>query len=69
MREVDLAMEEVSGGREGFRDVGKHVGHRLIDARPVGAAVDPLAILRKGREVDGVGRSVPAKVGKFGAVA
>ena len=65
MREVDLAMEEVGGGREGFGDVGEHVSHLFVDASPVGAAVNPLAILGKGGEVDGVGCAVPAEVGKF----
>ena len=53
-------MEEVSGGREGFGDVGEHVGHCLIDAGPVRAAVDPLAILGEGGEVDCFGCAVPA---------
>jgi hypothetical protein len=69
MWEVNLAIEEVSGGREGFGDVGKHVNHRLVDASPVGTAVDPLAILGKSGEVDGVGCVIPAEVGEFGAVA
>jgi hypothetical protein len=65
MREVALAMEEVSGGRESFGDVGEHVLHRLVDASPIRAAVQPFAILHEGGEVDGLGGAVPAKVGKF----
>jgi len=68
MREVDLTMEEVSGGGKGFWDVGEHVGHCLVDTSPVGAAVKPFAILGEGGEVEGVGCAVPAKVGKFCSV-
>jgi hypothetical protein len=61
-------MEEVSGGREGFEDVGEHVGHCLIDAGPVRAAVDPLTILGEGGEVDGFGCAIPAEVCQFRSV-
>jgi hypothetical protein len=43
--EVDLAMEEIGGVGDGFRNVGKHVDHGLVDAGTISAAVDPLAIL------------------------
>ena len=55
-------MEEVGGGGEGLGDVGEHVCHGLIDGGPVCAAVDPLAVLCKGGEVDGFSGAVPAEV-------
>jgi hypothetical protein len=45
MWEVYFAMEEVSRLGEGFRYVGEHVHHGLVDARPVWAAIDSPAIL------------------------
>ena len=68
MREIDFAVEEVSGGREGLRDVGEHVGHSFVDASPVGAAVDPLAILSESGGVDGFGCVISAKVCLFCSV-
>ena len=43
-------------------DVGEHVHHHFIDASPVLAAVEPLAILSEGGELEGFGFVVPAKV-------
>jgi hypothetical protein len=62
MWEVNLMMDEVSGGRDGLRDVGKHVSHRIFDASSVWAAVDPLAVLGECGEVDGFGCMIPAEV-------
>ena len=52
MWEVDLMLEEVGRQGEGLRDVAEHVHHGLVDTGTVRAAVDPLAILREGREVE-----------------
>ena len=41
-------MKEVSGGGEGLRYFGEHVGHVLIDASSVRVAVDPFSILGEG---------------------
>jgi hypothetical protein len=68
MREIDFAVEEVGGGREGLRDVGEHVGDSFVDASPVGAVVDPLAIFSESGEVDGFGCAIPAKVCQFCSV-
>ena len=69
MREIDLAMEEVGGGGEGLGSVGKHACHGFIDTGPVQAAVNPLAALRKGWEVERLGSSISAKVGESCSVA
>ena len=69
MREVDLAVEEVRGLGEGFRDIGEHVHHGLVDTRPVRVAVQPLAVLGERREVDGLGNAVPAEVGQLRSIA
>jgi hypothetical protein len=69
MWEIDLVMEEVDEGREAFGDVGEHVGNCFIDASPVGAAIDPLAILGVVGEMKGCSCVVPAEVGKFCTVA
>jgi hypothetical protein len=45
MREVNLAMEEISGVGEGLGDVGEQVRHGLVHAGPVRAVVNPFAIL------------------------
>ena len=58
--QADLMLEEISGGGEGLSDVGEHVHHGIIDARPIHAAVDPLATLCKGGEVEGFSDLVPA---------
>ena len=67
--QINLVVEEVGGRGEGLGDVGKHVHHGLVDGRPVGAAIDPLAVLRKGWEVEEFSGSVPAEVGQFCTVA
>ena len=64
MREVHLAVEEVSGVGEGLWDVGEHVDHGLVDSGSIGGAVDPLAILGENGKVEGFGGTVPAEVGK-----
>ena len=67
--EVDLLMKEVSGRGEGLRYVGKQVGHGLVNASPVHAAVDPLTVLGEGGVVECFGSAVPAKVGELHTVA
>ena len=69
MREIDFVVEEVCGGREGLKDVGEHVGHSFVDASPVRAEVDPLAIFSESGEVDGFGCAIPAEVCQFCPVA
>jgi hypothetical protein len=66
--EIDLTVEEVGRGEEGFRDVCKHVGHCLIDASPVRAAVDLLAILGECGKVERFGGAMSAKFGHLGTV-
>ena len=63
--QINLAVEEVGGGGESLRNVG---GHGLVDAGPVRVAIDPLATLCKGGEVEGFSDSIPAEVGQFCAV-
>ena len=60
MWEIDLAVVEVGGRGESFGDVGKHVRHCLVDARPVRVAVNPLSILGESWEVEGFGGTIPA---------
>ena len=68
-REVDLAVKEVRGLGKGFRDIGEHVRHGLVDARPFRAAIEPLAVLGERREMERLGNAVPAEVGKLRSVA
>ena len=65
MWQINLAVEEASGGGE---SLGKHVCNGLVGAGLVQAAVDPLAALCKGREVERFDGAVLSKVGKFHAV-
>jgi hypothetical protein len=49
MWEVNLTMEEIGGLGEPLGYVGEHVYHGLVDAGPVWAALNPLAILDERR--------------------
>ena len=63
MGQINLTVDEISGGGEDLRHVGEHVHHGLV-----WAAVDQLAAIHMGREVEGFNSAVPAKVGQFCAV-
>lgn len=53
-------MEEIHGTDKGLEYVGEHICHVLVDAGPVGKAVDPSSVLAEIREMEGLGSAVPA---------
>jgi hypothetical protein len=66
---IDLVVEEVGRGGEGFRDVCKYIGHCLLDASPVQVAVNPLAVLSECGKVEGFAGAILAEVGQLHLVA